>query len=66
MNSDILGTVFLLVFTTGGNVGSLFHFLRDYDNIPGISSLNILVSHPIYAGSHVLTLHTLRSSLVTI
>ena len=27
-----------------------------------ISSLNILVSHPIYAGSHVLTLHTLRNA----
>jgi hypothetical protein len=30
----------------------------------GVSSLNILVVHPLYAGSHVLTLHTLSKELL--
>ena len=39
------------------------HVMCDNDHfIIEISSLNILVSHPIYAGSHVLTLHTLRNA----
>ena len=29
-----------------------------------VSGLNILVVHPLYAGSHVLTLHTLSKELL--
>lgn len=30
----------------------------------GVAGLNILVVHPLYAGSHVLTLHTLSKELL--
>ena len=43
--------------------------MEDDRNLQGVCGLNILVLHPLYAGSHVLTLHSLRNTsdtLVTI
>ena len=56
----LLVTICLLL--SGMNMISLCRWRMIITSCQGVCGLNILVLHPLYAGSHVLTLHSLRNT----
>ena len=66
---QILLLVACCLLLSGMNMILLCRWRMIITSCPGVCGLNILVLHPLYAGSHVLTLHSLRNTsdiLVTI